>query len=654
MVTNILTNGASAFKIRRPLITSNGFTADLAPEIKEQLQELDNLLGLRVFSGKELSKPGTEETTLEEAILENEHENASLNLISELHKPLIAKKTTKDRFDNAGILNDLYNNSEKQSNQFLTIGDCIDQTNMLASLKYDFQNQCSLNWNYYEYNTKAVLSFKNVSDYLIAYAFFVRGISEVNGLINFVRSHKEGVNNVVKYAVVSAARNFIKSESLNIAEAEVENTKVTYNNDQHPLIQKITSSQLSISSASFKVSLQKVIDDYIFSGEQMDIIEKAGIGYIDEEIKPLLVKYLKNYKKIYNISPKNAKYFIPLFISQIKGTSMVADDTVADPVQSDKDFDVEFFEDSASAVQISVSNVKCAAQLFYCMVLGDELDVFGVVNYFTHKFLIRGGIEIQDHRLREILQQYVFSNKFTDVDSGRLLDRTRPAERQMFYKQVFNYGNARTTQDVIVNDEFSTLWKTLMFESAKYIERAQESPNPVNYVSRQTVMQAVEDLQYNLSTHCSGMANVITPLIYDELNFVIKNILMHPEVTRQVVPVSGTWWRVVETLYSAMKSSRPKSTVLYNKAKLGQTILKSIAEYNPSSFEDDASFSGFISNVDAFITTQSILQESLPHEIRLEKKKQQEEEDEEHPSSAYKRPEHEQQPAKAGNDEWDF
>ena len=50
MVTNILTNGASAFKIRRPLITANGFTADLAPEIKVQLQELDNLLGLRVFS----------------------------------------------------------------------------------------------------------------------------------------------------------------------------------------------------------------------------------------------------------------------------------------------------------------------------------------------------------------------------------------------------------------------------------------------------------------------------------------------------------------------------------------------------------------------------------------------------------------------------
>jgi hypothetical protein len=649
MATNILTNGASAFKIRRPLITSNGFTADLAPEIKDQLKTLDDLLGLRVFS----SVGESSQNEFAEAVKTkgNGAEISSIALIDELHKPLLAKRTTSDEWDNTGILNVLYNHRKSQDTNLLTIGDCIDKTNTLASLKYDFQNQCSLNWNYYEYNTKAILTYNNISDYLIAYAFFVKGIEEVNGLINFVRSHKEGVNNVVKYAVVSTARDIIKSESLNIPEDE--NTNVTYNNDQHPLIKKIASSQISMSAASFKVSLQKVIDDYISSGEQMDIIEKAGISNIDEEIKPLLVKYLKNYKKLYNINAKNAKYFIPLFISQIKGTSQVVDDSVADPVQSDKDFDVEFFEDDASAVQISISNVKCSAQLFYCMVLGDELDVFGVVNYFTHKFLIRGGIEIQDHRLRDNLQQYVFSNKFTD-DSGRLLDRTRPAERQMFYKQVFNFGNARTTQDVIVNDEFSTLWKTLMFETAKYIERAQESPNPVNYVSRQTVMQAVEDLQYNLSTHCSGMANVITPLIYDELNFVIKNILMHKEVTQQVVPVGGTWWRVVETLYSAMKSSRPKSTVLYNKAKLGQTIIKSIAEYNPSTFEDDVNFSGFISNVDAFITTQSILQESLPHEIRDDKKKRQEDEDEDRPSASYKKPEREQQPAKAGNDEWDF
>jgi hypothetical protein len=193
------------------------------------------------------------------------------------------------------------------------------------------------------------------------------------------------------------------------------------------------------------------------------------------------------------------------------------------------------------------------------MILGDELNVFDIMNYFTHKYLIRGGINIEDSRLREDLQTYVFSNRFTDLKTKKIVDRTRPAERQMFYRQVFDYGNAQVTDDLILNKEFTKLWKVLILESAKYLERAQAAFNPDSYVSRQNVMQAVEDLQYNLSTHCTGMANVITPLIYAELNFVIQRIFMHPEILRQIVPAGGTWWRVVETLYMGMKNARTES-----------------------------------------------------------------------------------------------
>jgi len=116
----------------------------------------------------------------------------------------------------------------------------------------------------------------------------------------------------------------------------------------------------------------------------------------------------------------------------------------------------------------------------------------------------------------------------------------------------------------------------------------------------------------------------------------------------------------VENLYLDMRKARPKSTVLYNKAKLGYEIIKSIAEYNPVTFEDDEVFSDFISKVDAFITTQSILQESLEDYLRKEDAKQDEED---YPSmngngSKPTVPEM-MQPAgangaSAGNDEWDF
>jgi hypothetical protein len=366
--------------------------------------------------------------------------------------------------------------------------------------------------------------------------------------------------------------------------------------------------------ASFRSSLQAIVDDYIFNKNESDLIDNAGLG-LPPELKPQLTKYIKNSP--IRITSANAPFFLPVFVSQIlAGTTAVgaANGQTAD--QSDQDFDVQYLTDDQSMIQVSRSAVRCAAQLFYSMVLGDELDVFSTVNYFTHKYLIRGGIEIVDGRLRDDLQLYVFSNKFTHLRTGAVNDRSRISERHMFYRQVFNWGHGQVTEDLIVNQEFPKLWKVLVLESAKYIERAQISPNPDSYVSRQNVMQAVEDIQYSLSTQCTGMANVITPLIYAELDFVIRRILMHDEILRQIVPQGGTWWRVVETLQMGMKNARPRSTVLYNKAKLGDSILRQIADYNPSTFENDGPFGAFISDVEAFITTQSILQEDLAEDIR--------------------------------------
>jgi hypothetical protein len=155
------------------------------------------------------------------------------------------------------------------------------------------------------------------------------------------------------------------------------------------------------------------------------------------------------------------------------------------------------------------------------------------------------------------------------------------------------------------------------------------------------------------------MANVITPLIYAELDFVIRRIFMHRDVLRQVVPQGGTWWRAIEQLSIDMKRQRPRATVLYNKAKLGHAIIRSIADYNPTSFEDDKNFFDFISNIDAFITTQSILQEALTDELKKPEEEYDEEprlELEENPYSAAPPP---QVPAMAaagknGHEEWDF
>lgn len=177
----------------------------------------------------------------------------------------------------------------------------------------------------------------------------------------------------------------------------------------------------------------------------------------------------------------------------------------------------------------------------------------------------------------------------------------------MFARQVFDEGPGRLPDDYPANGEFRQLWKVLMLESARYLERAQASLHPESFVSPQNVMQAVEDLQYNLSSNCTGMATVISPRVDAELAFVMERILKHPDVINHVVPEGGTWKQVVDRLNAERRQMPGKASTLYNKADVGKRILERIADYTPDKFQRDEVFSEFISLVDAFITTQSIL-----------------------------------------------
>jgi hypothetical protein len=618
MATNFTFDGGSPFRIKRPRITTSGFVSDVDPIIKQQLDELDKLLGKRIFTV--YPHPRDEALAMELSVKSKVTDPKSgggsaksthtvtrvmPDVRAILDTALTPKRTPPGHEPWAPDSLAARFAEEEESPVKSTLSEYIDMTAELSALKYAFDGNLSANWFNLDYNTKAVLdSYPAIKDYLVAYGYYVQ---EVNGLKNFILSNRVGAKRIANYAIVSAARAIIDKKQLNVH---------GYNHDDSAFVIALKNAGLSLSAASFKSALQTRIDDFVLNSKESKIVDEAEktIGPFPAGIKPLLIKYIKNSPV--PITQHNANFYLPLFISQIEGVSEISDPTDVDTEEADKDFDVDFLEDDNSLIQVSKSAVKCAAQLYYGMILGDELDVFNVANFFTHKYLIRGGLEIQDSRLRDDLQMYVFSGRFTDQKTKKIVDRTRPPERQMFYRQVFNYGNGQITDDVIVNSEFSRLWKVLILESAKYLERAQASFNPDSYVSRQNVMQSVEDLQYNLSTHCTGMANVITPIIYAELNFVIQRIFMHPEILRQVVPQGGTWWRVVETLYMAMKNTRPRSTVIYNKAKLGHDIIRSIADYNPATFEDDQNFSAFISNVDAFITTQSILQESLSDDLR--------------------------------------
>jgi hypothetical protein len=626
------------FRIHRSVI-ARGPAAEIDPAIKAHLDELNKILGRRIFD----RDPANSLTNGD-----NKAVGGGPVLPADLLvKPLTPKHVTGDpdqRWANGSVVDAFLDHHE--DGRKLTLAEYIDRRPELSELNYAFDALLARRWKTLDFNTQAILGagYPAIRDYLIALAHLVMDLDEINGLTNFILQSPLGTANVADYASVSAARTIILDKALKVDD---------YDDDDSAIVRRIKKAKLALTDVAYQPTLLALVDDFVFNSDEAELIAKARIGHISDALKQQLVSYIKTSPV--PITEHNVNFFLPLFISQITGNPVTDNPGPVPPEQSEKDFDVEFFEDDRSMVQVSRAAVKCAAQLYYGMVVGDELGVFDVVNYFTHRYLIRGEIEIVDQRLRDDLQTYVFSNRFTNLNTGAIVDRTRAAERQMFYRQTFDEGTGQVTGDVIVNSEFKRLWKVLILESALYLERAQASPHPDNFVSRQKVMQAVEDVQYNLSTHCTGMANVITPLIYAELNFVIRRIFMHPEVLRQVVPTGSTWWRVVERLYMEMRHSRPKATVLYNKAKLGHDIIAAIAEYDPATFEQDDTFSSFISDVDAFITTQSILQDALTDDL---KRDQEDAPADEHPAAP---PQvvgvpaaGNGKPPAAGDSEWDF
>jgi hypothetical protein len=525
----------------------------------------------------------------------------------------------------------------------------------LSQLSDDFDYVLESRWWDLPFNFRVVLGpeYPAIRAYLLVLGNRAKGITSARGLLSFISKNVDGAARLVDYGTISAARDWIKDENL----------KVEYRNDDDEVIRDLRAAGLQSSEDAFLPAVQAVVEgslsDFGKSGtERIGKLVDGHRALFPPEFRSSLIEYLK--RAPVKIIGTNVQSYIPLYVQQIAGGINFVDPAPTRGA-SDQDFAVDFFTEDKELIEISRSSVKAAAQLYYTMILGDELQVFDVVNFFTHKYLVARGFEISDPKLRRDLQMYVFSNQFPVTDpvsnAVRIVERTQPAERQMFYRQVFNYGGGQITEDVIVNDEFSRLWKVLMLESAKFLERIQVSPNPDTRVSRQNVMQAVEDLQYNLSIHCTGMATVMTPLIYDELSFVTRRILMHEDVRKQVAPSGGSWWKVVETLYEGMKHVRPRATALNNKARLGHSIIRAIAEYDPEPFEQDDNFFRFISNVEAFITTQSILQENLKDALK-------DREDEDLPQD--EAPEHaggglpvlagpvDRGPTTPPSDEWDF
>lgn len=567
-------SAASGFRIKRTLATVQGQQAATDEVVGAVLDELDALL--------------------QKAIVESEDQASFVSALAK--RPLTprrAKQVGIGRWAEGSLAEHLKSLTAGEGE--LTISEVIAANGELSDLRYAFDADLQQQRSLLDLKVRVVLDRPGIRDLVFARGTLLFRIRQRTSLLTFATSHRLGAPDVVDYAKVSAVRELVAAQALRVPQIQ---------DDASAIVAEVKASSAPFTAAGFADAMLSLVKTDLAESKFDGIITASKIT-VPPELKPRLIALL-NAAPV-EVTTDNAAYMVPLYLAKAASAEPLAV-TGGDP------FAVTFYGDDAASSAVNSAAVKCAAQLYYVMTLGDELGLFDAMRYFTDSYLHHDGLAVEDPVLRKDLEDYVFSGRFPMVDhrTGQIdkVNATREPLRRAYYRQVFNSGSAPTAGDAPVNDEFLRLWKILILESARYLERAQVSPNPDNFVSRQNVMQAVEDLQYNLSSNCVGLATVMTPLMNSELDFLITRIFRHPEIRSHVVPGGGSWLKVVERLAVA-RGARARVSVLNNKARLGYTLINQIADYTAWSFEQDGPFSEFISNVDAFITTQSILQEDL-------------------------------------------
>jgi hypothetical protein len=436
-------------------------------------------------------------------------------------------------------------------------------------------------------NIRLLLSNEPLYVYCLYNAFFKDNVKDADGLLNRVMVYIDDVQQGIQ---AFAAGLFFKARKL-------DNTQI----DKEAFIEQIKTASFSyaagkpvaymnsvISQQMKYGNLPKYVDDFFKSGE---IPEEKGTF----EIRKKMVEYLYNLDLQItgpSLPPeKFDEYFANAYAYAAKLGTSEGDPVknIFSDVQVDFfDFKVDYFE-TVEEQSIDRQNILAAAVLFYNKVLADDLGILRISDAIIMAWT-QGKLDIPQGETATKLYRYYKLRK----------ERTTAEERAMFYKIVFNSGNADVLEDSVVNTEFSQLWSTLMNETVKYIQKYESNENANEFVSKVGVYNAIKNLQYNLSVFMSGMVKSLLPEMYAQLQSAI-DILKRPEIVQQLGQgYHRNMWKVIERVSAEAFNHVPNVSALRTIAVKGHSVFHAIANFDEAQFSEE-DFRNFISDVEEFI-----------------------------------------------------
>jgi hypothetical protein len=438
-------------------------------------------------------------------------------------------------------------------------------------------------------NLRYLLSNEVFYAYCLYQAVMKDKVKDAGGLFGRVQSH---ASELKRYLNKEIAANFIEKNNIKI------------DKDVSDFIQeKAGGSAIPYSSGALTNNLDGLIGKVIKYGALPQLVEdyiqkkEIDITTITPDIKNKMIEHLYKMgvqvsQDKLDISESEYDEYLALAYSHARKLSGGLNDPLknlfSDVAVDTFDYKVDYFE-TIEEQSIDRSHILGAAVLFYTKVLSDDLGLLRIADAIIMAWT-QGKLDIPHGETATKLYRYYKLRK----------ERMTAEERSMFYKIVFNTGNAEVLENSVVNTDFPKLWNSLMQESVKYIQKLENSDNAEDFVSRVGVNNSIKNLQYNLSVFMTGMIKSLLPEMYAQLQSAIE-IIKQPEVVSQLGQgYQRNMWKVVERIGTEVFNSVPNVSALKTVAIKGHSIFTAIASFDEAQFTDE-SFRKLITDVEEFI-----------------------------------------------------
>ena len=271
---------------------------------------------------------------------------------------------------------------------------------------------------------------------------------------------------------------------------------------------------------------------------------------------------------------------------------------------SDLDFTIRRISESDRPT-IRRQAILAAGALYTIFVEGEQMRVFDIADSLLTQWYTNA-LDIPDGETAAQLNRY----------SQLIPDRPTEPERGMFFRLVFNIGEAEMLSGAVVNEAFPGLWDNLMYEVTLYTDKIEQFFTEEKNISRMRVYQAIQELQYNLSEYMTGSALTKTAEMQRHLEEAFdiigsEDVLNHMGGRRKSLLV------VIERMGRASLGVAIPTTNLVTIAERGNDIFKFIADFAAENVADDE-FQRFLDACKACIISQAALEPRDDSEPRFQ------------------------------------